>query len=237
MESVTPKRRQKATPWRPPSLSKQKENRCKAERRQLTCSHTPLAVPTKAQPCCSAKHRKELRLTKASHSQGQCRTIMTTLIWALISAGAGVLGNGPDLLRLHSGGLPTPLEPDLTQSCPHLGRRWVYQHPSQLPSVFTEAPHQTFIKGHLYSVWCEAISISQAVKWCLNQLLPGSVKKIPVHRFLSCLNPDRWGSRYVKILILPKYLKWSNDSKSQNLPLSVNDPSFFFFFLLPIHLN
>lgn len=49
--------------------------------------------------------------------------------------------------------------------------------PVQLPRVFTAAPHQTFIKCHLYSVWCGAISISQAVKWCLKQLLAGSVKK------------------------------------------------------------
>ena len=51
------------------------------------------------------------------------------------------------------------------------------KHPLQLPTVFTAAPHQTVIKCHLYSLWCEAISISQAVKWCLNRLLPGSVKK------------------------------------------------------------
>lgn len=46
---------------------------------------------------------------------------MTTLIMALISAGAGVLGNGPDLLWLYSGGLLRPPEPDLTPSCPQLG--------------------------------------------------------------------------------------------------------------------
>ncbi len=49
--------------------------------------------------------------------------------------------------------------------------------PSQLPTVFTAARHQTFIRCHLYSLWCEAISISQPVKWCRNRLLPGSVKK------------------------------------------------------------
>lgn len=54
-----------------------------------------------------------------------------------------------------------------------------------------------------------------------------------VYRFLSSLTPDRWGTSYVEILILLKYLKHSNDSKAQNQLSSVNDPfSFSFSFLL-----
>lgn len=240
-ESINPQGLKKPTTLRPSNFLQ--TERKQTQSRNIETIHR-LAVLTKR---LGHTAMQQITKTQIQHLQNiyisrtvLTRTIMTTPIMALISAWAGVLPNRVDCSWLHTGGLLRPLQPDLTLSCPHLGKRQVFQRPLQLPGVFTAVPHQTFIKCHLYSVWCEAISISQAVKWCLNHLLPGSVKKKhsqKVYRFLFSLTLDRWSTRYAKILILTKYLKQSNDSKSQDQLLSVNDPVFLSHFSLHQNLN
>lgn len=147
-------------------------------------STVPLAVLTKARPHCNAAktQNRHIQNSQSVSFSGTVltRTITTSLITALISAGLVFWLMAPTAVAPHrwsrgtSGARSDPVLPSsgatVILSAPK-------KCPSQLPSVFTAAPHQTFIKCHLYSVWCEAISISQAVKWCLKRLLPGSVKK------------------------------------------------------------
>lgn len=93
-----------------------------------------------------------------------------TLITALIPAGAAVPVNGPGRRGSTQVVSRDPWEPALTPSCPHLGETVILSArrkrkrkkkegrekekvpTAQLPRVFTAAPHQTFIKCHLYSV-------------------------------------------------------------------------------------
>lgn len=83
------------------------------------------------------------------------RTIMTTLIMALISAGLVFWLMASTAAAPHrwspetSGARSDPVLPSSGETVILSGPK---TDPLQLPSVFTAAPHQTFIKCHLYSV-------------------------------------------------------------------------------------
>lgn len=116
------------------------------------CSHKSSATLQ-----CSKPQKSRSKTRNASHFQGTVltRTIMTTLIMALILAGLVFWLMAPTAAAPHrwspeaSGARSDPVLPSsgetMILSAPKTD-------PLQLPSVFTAAPHQTFIKCHLYSV-------------------------------------------------------------------------------------
>lgn len=151
-------RLRKLAPSRPPTFfSNLRQNRCKAEtRRQFTGAHSLLTVLTKARAHCSTVHRKpaDPKLTERLISRDSVnKNNYDTLIMALILAGLASWLMAPTAVALHrpasetSGTRSDPVLPSSGETISPPKKCLV-----QLPSVFTAAPHQTFIKCHLYSV-------------------------------------------------------------------------------------
>lgn len=139
-------------------------------RRQFTGARSP--APSVLTVGCRRAKQAGPRLTKRLiFRDGVNKDNYDTLITALIPAEAAVPVNGPCPPQLYTGGLPGPLGAGYDPVLPSSGgdsdsisplkkkeegkkkrKREEKVATAQLPSVFTAAPHQTFIKCHLYSV-------------------------------------------------------------------------------------
>lgn len=180
--AVTLGRPEKLTPLRPATLtflfiSPPLSSLCPAEAKQMQ-SRNKETIHRRSQSCPSVltvgrRRTKQAgpRLTKRLiFRDGVNKDNYDALITALIPAGAAVPVNGPGRRGSTQVVSRDPWEPALTPSCPHLGETVILSArrkrkrkkkegggkekvpTAQLPRVFTAAPHQTFIKCHLYSV-------------------------------------------------------------------------------------
>lgn len=248
VESVTPMGLKKPTPLRPQTFSK--GDKTDAEKNQEENSQAcpfPSPFSQKVRTHCTTV--KPQTGSSKTHKGSQFQWSVNKNNYDKSDYGfdlsqAGVLVNGPTAVAQHrwspetSGARSDPVLPSCGQKMilssppkkvPAAAAKSVYSWTAsniyQMPSL------QCVMWGNQHFTGCQMMSKVVATWQCQKENGSNTHKK--VYWFLSSLTPDRWGTSYVEILILLKYLKHSNDSKAQNQLSSVNDPfSFLFFFLL-----
>lgn len=169
MESVTPRRLKKPTPLRPPTFSNRDKTDAKQKQGDNSQARTvPLADSHKSSGRAAMQQKNTNSPIQDSQSVSfsgtvLTRTIMTTLITALISARLVFWLMAPTAVAPHRWSprtsgvrsdpvLPSSGETMILSAPPPRPSPTPKKCPLQLPSVFTAAWHQTFIKCHLYSV-------------------------------------------------------------------------------------
>lgn len=251
MESVTLMRLKKTTPLRPPTFSNREKTDVKQKQGDDSQAHADLLLfSQKAQARRNAVNHKRAHPRLTEHlifRDGVNKNNYDNSDCGLHLGQAGVLVNGSDCCcstqvvswDLWSQIWPRPaliwddddsISPQKKRA-PAAAAKCVYSCTTsnihQMPSL------QCVMWGNQHFTGRQMMS-KAVVTWQCRKENGSNTHKRFTGFFL--VSPDRWGTSYVKILILLKYLKQSNDSKAQNKLSSVNDPPPFFTFQ-PFHLN